>query len=107
MTPPTIADYLKYADLQMAAEAFIRDPDTKKRGRIEWHCLKHSHFYIPLHFDFLGWPFFLMSMRSSCLGLVINGNGFRHLFTARGSTLPARFPTVFSTIKRSSTFRLS
>ncbi len=34
MTPPTIADYLKYADLQMAAEAFIRDPDTKKRGRI-------------------------------------------------------------------------
>lgn len=28
MTTPTIADYLKYADLQMAAEAFIRDPNT-------------------------------------------------------------------------------
>lgn len=25
---PTIADYLKYANLQMAAEAFIRDPNT-------------------------------------------------------------------------------
>ena len=28
MTIPTIADYLKYADLQMAAEAFIRNPET-------------------------------------------------------------------------------
>ena len=26
MTTPTIADTLKYANLQMAAEAFIRDP---------------------------------------------------------------------------------
>lgn len=25
---PTIADYLKYANLQMAAEAIIRDPKT-------------------------------------------------------------------------------
>ena len=25
---PTIADYLKYANLQMAAEAFLKDPDT-------------------------------------------------------------------------------
>ena len=24
----TISDYLKYANLQMAAEAFLRDPDT-------------------------------------------------------------------------------
>ena len=28
MTTPTIADTLKYANLQMAAEAFIRDPVT-------------------------------------------------------------------------------
>lgn len=28
MTTPTIAELLKYADLQMAAEAFIRDPET-------------------------------------------------------------------------------
>lgn len=28
MTTPTIAEYLKYANLQMAAEAFIRDPET-------------------------------------------------------------------------------
>jgi len=28
MPSPTISDYLKYANLQMAAEAFIRDPDT-------------------------------------------------------------------------------
>ncbi|MBL0209281.1 MAG: hypothetical protein IPP84_15505 [Propionivibrio sp.] len=28
MTTPTVADYLKYANLQMAAEAFIRDPVT-------------------------------------------------------------------------------
>jgi hypothetical protein len=25
---PTIAEYLKYANLQMAAEAFLNDPDT-------------------------------------------------------------------------------
>lgn len=25
---PMIADYLKYANLQMAAEAFLNDPDT-------------------------------------------------------------------------------
>ena len=29
MPTPTIADYLKYANLQMAAEAFIRDEKTK------------------------------------------------------------------------------
>jgi hypothetical protein len=29
MTTPTTADLLKYADLQMAAEAFIRDPRTQ------------------------------------------------------------------------------
>jgi hypothetical protein len=28
MAAPTIADYLKYANLQMAAEAFLKDPDT-------------------------------------------------------------------------------
>ena len=28
MTTPTITDYLKYANLQMAAEAFIRDEKT-------------------------------------------------------------------------------
>jgi hypothetical protein len=28
MTTPTIADYLKYANLQMAAEAFLKDPKT-------------------------------------------------------------------------------
>ena len=28
MAIPTIADLLKYANLQMAAETFIRDPDT-------------------------------------------------------------------------------
>jgi len=28
MTAPTIADYLKYANLQMAAEAFIYDEDA-------------------------------------------------------------------------------
>ncbi|HQU78240.1 MAG TPA: hypothetical protein PLU47_02100 [Azonexus sp.] len=28
MTIPTVAEYLKYANLQMAAEAFIRDPDS-------------------------------------------------------------------------------
>lgn len=28
MTTPTISEYLKYANLQMAAEAFIRDPAT-------------------------------------------------------------------------------
>lgn len=28
MTSPTIAESLKYANLQMAAEAFIRDPET-------------------------------------------------------------------------------
>lgn len=28
MTTPTLTDYLKYANLQMAAEAFIRDPLT-------------------------------------------------------------------------------
>lgn len=29
---PTIADYLKYANLQMAAEAFIRNEKTKIKG---------------------------------------------------------------------------
>lgn len=29
MTAPTIVDYLKYANLQMAAEAFIYDETTK------------------------------------------------------------------------------
>ncbi|WP_212761147.1 hypothetical protein, partial [Candidatus Accumulibacter phosphatis] len=29
MTTPTIVDFLKYATLQMAAEAFIRDEETK------------------------------------------------------------------------------
>lgn len=29
MAEPTIADYLMYADLQMAAEAFIRDPNNQ------------------------------------------------------------------------------
>ena len=28
MTTPTISDYLKYSNLQLAAEAFIVDPDT-------------------------------------------------------------------------------
>ena len=28
MTTPTIADYLNYANLQMAAEAFLKNPDT-------------------------------------------------------------------------------
>ena len=28
MATPTITDYLKFANLQMAAEAFIRDPKT-------------------------------------------------------------------------------
>ena len=29
MTTPTITDYLKYANLQMAAEAFLYDETTK------------------------------------------------------------------------------
>ena len=29
MTTPTIADYLKYANLQMAAEAFLYDESAK------------------------------------------------------------------------------
>lgn len=29
MTTSTIASYLQYANLQMAAEAFLIDPDTK------------------------------------------------------------------------------
>jgi hypothetical protein len=38
MATPTITDYLKFANLQMAAEAFIRDPKTgilarNKRGQ--------------------------------------------------------------------------
>jgi hypothetical protein len=28
MTAPTITEYFKYANLQMAAEAFLKDPDT-------------------------------------------------------------------------------
>ena len=33
MTTPTITDYLKYANLQMAAEAFIRDEKTGELAR--------------------------------------------------------------------------
>lgn len=34
MTTPTTSDLLKYADLQMAAEAFLVDPGTSQRGQV-------------------------------------------------------------------------
>ncbi|MBK6638111.1 MAG: hypothetical protein IPG34_10865 [Rhodocyclaceae bacterium] len=34
MTTPTIADYLKYANLQMAAEAFLRKEKIDENGTL-------------------------------------------------------------------------
>jgi hypothetical protein len=46
MSQPTVAQYLKYAHLQMAAEAFIRDesnPNPRRLGLLD--CWQLSQTY--------------------------------------------------------------